>query len=180
MNLWHLQPMLNSFCAEATTTTEKPNNENPPMFPKVLRQSRSHKDLGETLSRAATISIESLILPYLRLKTSIAEADKLASRLEDPGFNLNKEEVQSLPETLRSDIRNAGTSLVEAETYLAEASTISAASNVLTTQIQGLQDQIQQVYEIIGLGLTAEALFARDQQRNHSTRASYATVVAAP
>jgi hypothetical protein len=59
---------------------------------------------------------------------------------------------------LREQSSNAAEVMREAEGYLDAAAGRSFEGGVIASQIAELREQIQQVYEIIGLGLTAEAL----------------------
>jgi signal transduction histidine kinase len=59
---------------------------------------------------------------------------------------------------LADSVQEAERVSAEVQSYLQEMERLQAVGNVLTTQIQTLREQIQQVHEIIGLGLTAEAL----------------------
>lgn len=66
--------------------------------------------------------------------------------------------VSALLSTLKSDVDQAEQLILDVERYLTELERLEASGTVLTQQIEALRDRIQQVHEIIGLGLTAEAL----------------------
>ena len=67
-------------------------------------------------------------------------------------------ELTSLLSTLKSDADHAEQIITDVEAYLTELERLESVGTVLTQQIEALRDRIQQVHEIIGLGLTAEAL----------------------
>ncbi len=120
--------------------------------PEALSQS-----IEDKLAKAAHHQ-HSIANASLRLKSSIAAADRVAEKMQLYQSNPQRDEVQALLAQLRQEISATGSSLIAAEKYLEEASKLKESSKVLTSQIQSLQEQIQQVYEIISLGLTAEAL----------------------
>lgn len=121
------------------------------------------EDLSRTiqqgLNRAATyrLSLDQVTKRLQRSATaSVTAINGVASKgTFDAG---TVAEVSSLLATLKSDVDQAEHLIVDVENYLSELERLEAAGTVLTQQIEALRDRIQQVHEIIGLGLTAEAL----------------------
>lgn len=91
------------------------------------------------------------------LKQTIADVDQLLSDLHS-GEVPSADVITSLIRHLRDEATNAAKEVIEAQKYLEDASSMSNAGKVLASEIADLRDQIRQVYEIIGIGLTAEAL----------------------
>jgi signal transduction histidine kinase len=95
----------------------------------------------------------------LRLKTTIRAADDLLGKLNNRDAPTpSSAEVAALVLKLREDMSKAASDVIEAQKYLEEASSLAKSGGVLATEIENLREQIRQVYEIISLGLTAEAL----------------------
>lgn len=114
--------------------------------------------LGATLGRAGQFRYR-VQEAGRKLQETITEADELLTdfRSED-GEIPPSNKVVSLVERLRNQTSNAAKEVVEAQKYLEEASSMSSAGRVLVSEITDLREQIRQVYEVISLGLTAEAL----------------------
>jgi signal transduction histidine kinase len=94
-----------------------------------------------------------------RLKAAVEDADHLLSALNGPlSAAPSAQEVSEIVAKLREDTSRAAAEALEAQKYLEEASKLAKSGEVLATEIEGLREQIRQVYEIISLGLTAEAL----------------------
>jgi signal transduction histidine kinase len=77
---------------------------------------------------------------------------------EKGGGNGQLEDFDKVLQDLVDSVQEAERVSGEVQSYLQEVERLQSVGNVLTTQIQTLREQIQQVHEIIGLGLTAEAL----------------------
>lgn len=111
-----------------------------------------------TLSRASQLRYK-VQDTGLRLKATVKEADHLLSQLNDPNASTpSTQEVSTLVAKLREETSRAASDVIEAQKYLEDASNLAKSGEVLATEIEGLREQIRQVYEIISLGLTAEAL----------------------
>ena len=114
--------------------------------------------LGATLGRAGTYRYK-VQAASQKLGDTITEADTLLKSFGAGQATLpSSQAVASLVEKLRTEASNTAKTVVEAEKYLEEAASMGDAGKVLATEIADLRDQIRQVYEVIGLGLTAEAL----------------------
>ena len=95
-------------------------------------------------------------------------SEKLARRIENTNRQLSDMENVRAPvaasrikaniEELRESIRQASSTVREVDTYLDDLRGVEKKAQVLIEQIRALRTQIDQVYEIIGLGMTAEAL----------------------
>lgn len=114
--------------------------------------------MGKALSHAAqhhaVVSKASL-----QIRESVSKADELIANLATgQGPSPSEREIRAIVSRLRDEILEAGKGLVQAERYLTDAAKLGGAGKVLAGQIQDLREQIQQVYEVISLGLTAEAL----------------------
>lgn len=95
----------------------------------------------------------------LRLNRTISEADSFLAGLNDlDGQVPSPDKVRDLVTRLREETSHAAKSVVGAQVYLEDASKLGDAGKVLVGQISDLREQILQVYELIGLGLTAETL----------------------
>ena len=140
----------NDFCK----AVERENANIPP----ELTPENLAVNLGAVLKRAAQHQY-SVRDAALRLNNTIREADELLTGIgTEDGRDLSVDGVRGLVTRLREHTAQAAKSVMDAQEYLQEASQLSAAGGVLAGQISDLREQIQQVYEIIGLGLTAEAL----------------------
>lgn len=93
------------------------------------------------------------------LKQAIADADHVLSELHSGNGTVPSADViTNLISRLRDEAANAAREVLEAQKYLEDASSMSGAGKVLASEITELREQIRQVYEIISIGLTAEAL----------------------
>jgi signal transduction histidine kinase len=114
--------------------------------------------LGATLGRASGFR-HKIRDASTKLGHTISQADTLLQSLRREEAKIpSAHAVATLVEQLRLDASNTARTVVEAEKYLEEAASMGSAGHVLATEIADLRDQIRQVYEVIGLGLTAEAL----------------------
>lgn len=114
--------------------------------------------VGKTLARAAHHQ-QRVGAAALRLNESVSHADELLRGLESETADVpSVQEIRTVVSSLRADIAAAGRELLDAQKYLADASKLGNVGNILVGQIETLREQIQQVFEIISLGLTAEAL----------------------
>ena len=115
-------------------------------------------DMGATLKQAANLQY-AVKDAATRLEKSITNADKLLSEFADADGSVPSiQRIKSIVEELREETAQSARVVIEAQSYLERASKLGTTGAVLTDQIKVLREQIQQVYEIIGLGLTAEAL----------------------
>lgn len=114
--------------------------------------------MGTTLGRAGQFSYK-VQNAGRKLKETITDADALLTNLgAGEGKASSRESVAALVEKLRDDASSAAKEVVDAQKYLEEASSMSNVGAVLASEIAELRDQMRQVYEVISLGLTAEAL----------------------
>jgi signal transduction histidine kinase len=114
--------------------------------------------LGATLGRAGQYRYK-VQEAGRKLKETITEADELLTNLgTGEGGIPSPERVAALVRKLRDEASGAAKEVLDAQKYLEEASSMSNAGKVLAAEITELRDQIRQVYEVISLGLTAEAL----------------------
>jgi signal transduction histidine kinase len=114
--------------------------------------------LGATLGRAGEYRYK-VQEAGRKLKETITQADTLLTNLgTGEGGIPSPETVAVLVGKLRDEASGAAKEVVDAQKYLEEASSMSNAGKVLAAEITELRDQIRQVYEVISLGLTAEAL----------------------
>ena len=115
-------------------------------------------EIKVALSKAARHRVE-LSQVYMRLRKAVdetKEAFEAIDKVKSGNGDLHRTE-QAISE-LTNLISEAGRVNLEVQNYLAEVARLESVGDVLTTQIETLREQIQQVHEIIGLGLTAEAL----------------------
>ncbi len=114
--------------------------------------------LGATLGRAGQYQ-HKVNEAGKKLSSTVAEADKFLTNLgSGDGQIPSTEAISTLVNKLRDDASSAAKEVVDAQKYLEEASAMGGAGKVLASEIAELRDQIRQVYEVISLGLTAEAL----------------------
>jgi signal transduction histidine kinase len=114
--------------------------------------------IGQALGKAVRYSA-ALSQVFLRVHSSIAKSREALEAAQQAGQqNGDSRYVEDLLKELTAAVSDAEKVSKEVEEYLNEVARLEKVGNVLTSQIQTLRDQIQQVHEIIGLGLTAEAL----------------------
>ncbi len=113
--------------------------------------------LGATLGRAGQYRYR-VQEAGRKLKDTITEADELLKELGTDGEIPTSGRVTALVGKLRDEASGAAKEVVDAQKYLEEASSMGDAGKVLAGEITELREQIRQVYEVISLGLTAEAL----------------------
>jgi len=95
-----------------------------------------------------------------KLTTSNSEAS-LAVREFSVGegpIALDRVRVHQVLADLSTTLSEAGTLTQEIETFLERLSELDRVGEALTRRIEALREEMQQVYELIGIGLTAEAL----------------------
>lgn len=116
------------------------------------------KSIGTFLAKAAGHRT-AVQQSALRLTQAVRNADAaLMTPMEDGTNPFALENIRELIAELREESTQAARVMLEAQLYLDDAANKSRTSEVLVAQISELREQIQQVYEIISLGLTAEAL----------------------
>lgn len=115
------------------------------------------RGIGIFLSKAASHKMN-VQQSALRLTQAIRDADVILDPNSEEGRLASPEHLRAHAAALREQSNNAAEVMREAEVYLDAAAGRSAEGGVIASQIAELREQIQQVYEIIGLGLTAEAL----------------------
>lgn len=127
-------------------------------LPEDTRPEAISSKISQTLSRAASHK-EALSQAMLRLQTSIQKSKHaIDTTINKISANGELALVRQATSDLSAALIGAQDTYTTVEQYLAEITSMEARSKVLTDQIHTLRDQIQQVHEIIGLGLTAEAL----------------------
>lgn len=115
--------------------------------------------INQGLTRAASYQA-TLGSVSKRLSASAATSLRTIEELRD-ARSPSPHEYSKLAEQLgelRSELENAVRTIGEVQDYLADLQKLEAKGVVLTQQIEVLRERIRQVHEIIGLGLTAEAL----------------------
>ncbi len=115
------------------------------------------RGIGNFLAKAASHRTQ-VQQSALKLTQAIRDADAVLDPSAQDSHSVTTERLREHASALREQSKNAAEVMQEAESYLKAAVTRSGEGNVLASQITELREQIQQVYEIIGLGLTAEAL----------------------
>ena len=115
------------------------------------------KSIGTFLAKAASHKTN-VQRSALRLTEAIRDADAVFDPNSEDGRSVTPEQLREHAAVLREQSSNAAEVMREAEGYLDAAAGRSSEGVVIASQIAELREQIQQVYEIIGLGLTAEAL----------------------
>jgi signal transduction histidine kinase len=126
----------------------------------------SDENKPELLSKALTTSLgraaaykAALSSISLRLHESIRNSASVVSGIRGNEISgTYRDHLNSSLEQLSAVISEAEALNKKLEAYMSELSESEAKSVVLTDQIETLKEQIQQVHEIIALGLTAEAL----------------------
>jgi len=114
--------------------------------------------IGQALAKAVRHST-ALSQVFLRVRASIDNSKAAlgaVKRIE--GQNGDYHHLETVLGELTEAVNDAEKISKEVQEYLDEVARLEKVGSVLTSQIQTLRDQIQQVHEIIGLGLTAEAL----------------------
>ena len=136
----------------------KANEAEAAQIPKTATPESLALGMGKALAHAAQHQV-AVNKACLQIRDSVAQADGLIANLaSNTGLAPSEDEIRAVVLRLRDEISDAGKGLVQAERFLTEASKLGGAGKVLAGQIEDLREQIQQVYEIISLGLTAEAL----------------------
>jgi signal transduction histidine kinase len=115
------------------------------------------KSVGTFLAKAASHKT-SVQKSALRLTQAIRDADAVLDPNSEAGRSVTPEQLREHAAVLREQSSTAAEVMREAEGCLDAAAGRSSEGGVIGSQIAELREQIQQVYEIIGLGLTAEAL----------------------
>lgn len=114
--------------------------------------------MGTTLGRAGQLQYK-VRLAGKTLTDTVSEANSLLKSIASGSNNIPSiEAISTLVEKLRDEASSTTKTVLEAEKYLEEAASMQNAGKVLASEISDLRDQIRQVYEVISLGLTAEAL----------------------
>ncbi|HKM83826.1 MAG TPA: sensor histidine kinase [Candidatus Acidoferrum sp.] len=95
----------------------------------------------------------------LRLKNSIDNTKRAVDSARESGNeNGNIRVLESILAEMSAAVRDAEEVSTDVQVYLDEISKMESVGGVLTSQIETLREQIQQVHEIIALGLTAESI----------------------
>ncbi len=116
------------------------------------------KSITDSLGKATTYR-SALSNISFRLHQSIANSRNAVEAMRVAGVGDGYgDRLQSAIEQLGGLVSETEDINIRMDSYLAELSQIESKSVVLTDQIETLREQIQQVHEIIALGLTAEAL----------------------
>ena len=112
------------------------------------------QDIAEALSRSASYRT-SLRTVSEKLNRSVESTQRHLAELSRGGKPTH---IRNDLERLRDTIKEASSIVKEVETYLEELRAVEKKAQVVTEQIRTLREQIEQVYETIGMGMTAEAL----------------------
>ena len=114
------------------------------------------RDIAEALHRSASYrtslrSVSEKLSKSIEQTQDIVNANTSSHSLSPPRV------IQSL-EQLRQVLSQRSAIVEDVENYLDELKSIEKKAVVVGEHIKTLRDQLDQVYEIIGLGMTAEAL----------------------
>lgn len=121
------------------------------------------EDIASTIKRAlsdAPNHRQQIVTLQTRMKVSLAESESLIKVLKD-NHNVNqgmRNQVLTMIQNLQSMIDESHNILEQAKSYLAELDNVKDISQVLSDRVDGLRRQMDDMYETIALGLTAEAL----------------------
>jgi signal transduction histidine kinase len=114
--------------------------------------------LSEAITRAASHRISLQTMANKLRHSATATTDALRVLLAQPGAKGSAEKINNQLEDLRADIESAALTLEKVEAYLLELGGLEKVNQVLKDQIDALRDQVSRLHEVVGLGLTAEAL----------------------
>jgi signal transduction histidine kinase len=115
------------------------------------------RKITSEMSRASQFRI-SLSQVSVRLAKAIEDGREAFKKLPSKGANGDHLSFQKALDQLAQSVQDAQEISNSVQAYLQEVEGLQQVGKVLTNQIHGLHEQIQQVYEVIALGLTAEAL----------------------
>jgi signal transduction histidine kinase len=121
--------------------------------PEDTRPEALSATIGQALAKAIRYSTV-LSQAFLRVRSSVSKSRETLEGQRNGDAHV----LENLLNDLMGTIADAEKISKEVQEYLDEVARLEKVGNVLTSQIQTLRDQIRQVHEIIGLGLTAEAL----------------------
>jgi signal transduction histidine kinase len=114
------------------------------------------QEVARSLNRSASYRI-SLRSVAEKLARTIESTNRQLSDINARG-SVTPSGIKANIEELRDSIRDASATVREVEAYLEELRLVEKKAEVVVEQIGALRSQIDQVFEIIGLGMTAEAL----------------------
>jgi signal transduction histidine kinase len=114
--------------------------------------------IGRTLARAVRHST-ALSQVFFRVRKSIDSSKAALDEVQrTKGANGDCQRLEDVLGELNAAVNDAEIISKEVQEYLNEVARLEMVGNVLTGQIETLREQLHQVHEIIGLGLTAEAI----------------------
>jgi C4-dicarboxylate-specific signal transduction histidine kinase len=120
------------------------------------------EELGGTLSSAFMKAGEHRALLQVAGARLSATANKVSTAMNDflahPGAEGSAQNLRSEIGSLRADIDSAVSTVTKTEVFLEELVRLEKVNKAIQEQLEALREQIRQVHEIVGLGLTAEAL----------------------
>jgi signal transduction histidine kinase len=120
------------------------------------------EELGATVSTVLSKAAEhraALQNAEKRLRaTASSTTSAIKELLATPEISKTTEHVRRELESLRQSVESATGVLEKVELYLGELRGLEKVSHVLREQIEALREQMRQVHEMVGLGITAEAL----------------------
>lgn len=120
------------------------------------------EELGGTLSKAFVKAGEYRALLQVAGGRLSATANKVSSAMSNflahPGAESSAQNLRSEIGALRTDIDSAVSTVAKTEVFLEELVRLEKVNKAIQEQLEALREQIRQVHEIVGLGLTAEAL----------------------
>jgi signal transduction histidine kinase len=120
------------------------------------------EELGATVSTALAQAAEhraALQTAGKRLRTTAASATSAIKQLlATPEISANADGARTELQSLHQSIDSAATILDKVDVYLGELRGLEKISQASQQQIEALREQMQQVHEMVGLGITAEAL----------------------
>ena len=120
------------------------------------------EELGSTVTSALTMAVDhrsALHIASTKLrKTAASTTSAMTELLAHPGAPGSAAKIRDQVEALRLEINAAAATLDKVELYLSELGGLEKVNTVVQQQIERLREQMQQVHEMVGLGITAEAL----------------------
>jgi signal transduction histidine kinase len=129
-----------------------------------VERERTPEDIAGTLALSlgeAYRHEDSVTAVVERLKTAatqVSEANKTMRRSADGSLGPNAKQLAVIIEKVELSVQEAQLALGKVHEYLAEVSSDRDLAELLKSQIGGLREQLERTYEVVGLGLTAEAI----------------------
>jgi signal transduction histidine kinase len=147
------------FLRRSWTAYKKEKYRESAQVPSAATPEQLANDMSALLARASGYRT-SLTNAAKRIASTVSAATKVISDVSAGRLTGNgaRDAVSAEMNTLMSQIQQAETTIREVGSYLAELEKLESVARVIADQIDSLRDRISRVYEVIGLGLTAESL----------------------